>query len=252
MPRRSHRSASSRMWVVRSDGDTFLVPKLAEVVGEVATRPGVEAGGRFVQQEHVRPVQQRLGQFHPPSQSPPESVSTRSRARSPTPRRESMRLRPAVEADATEAVQVAVVQEILHHRELGIQARMLEDHPQMASDVVRLAGHVVVEDGDASAGGEEQRGQNLEEGRLAAAVGSEKAEDLTARDRERDARQRLTRSVAMTKILDHHGGVACSARFETAPGLHLFGGHPSLVCILQRLPSAAMSVHARHCNTGRR
>ena len=46
------------------DGNFFLCPQFVQVEPQVATRAGIKTGGRFIQQQHARPMHQPFGQLH--------------------------------------------------------------------------------------------------------------------------------------------------------------------------------------------
>src|SRR5438128_1237014 len=78
--------------------------------------------------------------------------------------------------------------EVLHDRELGEELRVLEGLDEAGGgDVVRLAaGDVLALPHDAAARRADETGDEVEQRRLSRAVGAEDADDLAARDRERD------------------------------------------------------------------
>ncbi len=134
-------------------------------------------------------MEERLGDLHPPAQPPRELRRPLVDALGQTEALETGG-DPSGEIPAAEAVEMPLMDQVLADGELEIEAGALEDDAEPAADLPRLRGEVGAEDVDRAALRPGQRGENAEQGRLAAAVGSEEAEDLPRRHLEVDPRQR--------------------------------------------------------------
>src|SRR6187549_1679400 len=88
---------------------------------------------------------------------------------------------------------MSLMDEVLAHGELKVEARVLEDHAEPAAHLGRLGPEVGAEDADGAFVRMGQGGEDTEQGRLAAAVGPEEAEDLPRHYGKIDPRERLPR-----------------------------------------------------------
>src|SRR2546423_5594110 len=102
--------------------------------------------------------------------------------------------------------------EIFHHGQFGIEARILEDHAEARANALGFPREIVAEHARSALAGPTQRREDLEQSRLAAAVGAEQSEDLAALDGKADSPQRFALAVAVTEVGDldrrGHGGTA--------------------------------------------
>jgi hypothetical protein len=176
---RSHRSASSRRWV--------------------APGPGVETRRRLVEQQDLRPVEERLGQFHPPLQAPRELLDAVAH---PVLQSEPGQFLadPLLQPGARQPVQVAMVEQVFADRQLSIETGRLEDDADPAAD-----GAVADVDAGHARGarrGSQRRGEDLEQRGLAAAVRADEAEHFARTHREGDAVQRRPFAVAVSQALN--------------------------------------------------
>jgi len=105
-----------------------------------------------------------------------------------------------------QAVEVPVVAEVLGHRELRVEARALEDHPQAHPHRARLVGQIPAQHPHGSPGRRHEGGEDLEEGRLAASIRPEETKDLSAGYGKGDAGERFPSPVQVTQVLDLDGG----------------------------------------------
>ena len=92
----------------------------------------------------------------------------------------------SLELAAADPVEPAVMLQVLEHRQFAVDARMLKDHAHLAANLDGVAGEVAAEHSCASGLKRNQRRKKAEQRGLAAAVGTEEAEYLAARDREAD------------------------------------------------------------------
>jgi hypothetical protein len=115
---------------------------------------------------------------------------------------------------AAEAVQMALSAQVFVHGESFVETLRLEDHAHVAAHGGGVALHVVARDDGVALGGHHHGGEDAEEGRFAAAVGTKQAEDLAFFHFETDARESDAVTVSMGKILnlDHRPGLSRSIR----------------------------------------
>ncbi len=99
---------------------------------KVAARGRIEAGGGFVHQQHLRAVQQRLGDFHAAPQAAGERLhQVLAAVGKPQPLHGALH---AVAQDrAAQPVQMALRAQVLLHGERLVQALRLEDHAHLAA-----------------------------------------------------------------------------------------------------------------------
>ena len=95
--------------------------KARERVDEVAARSGIEPGGRLVEEENLRAVEQRLGDLGAACEASRERLDEVVRAVQDGEAPERLR-QAAREASAREAVERALYEEVLAHRELPVEA----------------------------------------------------------------------------------------------------------------------------------
>src|SRR5208282_4878172 len=89
--------------------------------------------------------------------------------------------------------------EILADRQLAVETRMLKDDAKAAAHRGGLAREIVAEQARAARLNRRQRREQFEQRGLAAAVGSEEAEDFAAGNRERHVSESLPIAVAKAK-----------------------------------------------------
>src|SRR5205823_528877 len=98
----------------------------------------------LVEQQEARLVEERLGDLHPPAQPARKLLHPLIRAlRQPEPLQTGGD--PPVQIPSTEAIQMPLVDEVLAHGELNIEARALEDDAEPAPDLPRLGDEVGAE-----------------------------------------------------------------------------------------------------------
>ena len=92
--------------------------------------------------------------------------------------------------------------QILGDREVLVEAKTLRHVADLQADPRCVADDVEPQAGAAAAVGLHQPAQHPDRGGFAAAVGAEKAADLTRRYREREAVDNLARAVTLVQIVD--------------------------------------------------
>ena len=99
-------------------------------------------------------------------------------------------------------LQMPLVDHVLAHRQLRVEARRLEDDSDSSTDVVGAPDDVVSRHGGAPVARVQQGRQDAEEGGLPAAVRPEQAEDLPAPHLERQAVEGAGFAVRVSEVLD--------------------------------------------------
>ena len=191
----------SRMQRVRTSTPTSQLSFQSHPHQKVAPRTRVEPGARLIEQQHGRFVEQRFGQLRAALQSSRELLDALGGALG-EPQTLQHGLRASLEPCAVQAVQVAVASQVLMHRELVVEARVLEDDTEVAADRGRCEVQGIAEDVGRASGCWHQRRQDFEECGLAATVGPEQSEDLAARDAEAHVVECDARSVHVAEVLD--------------------------------------------------
>src|SRR5579883_188677 len=175
--RRSHRSASSRMWVV----SRMVTPSRSRSSSMWRERSRRAAGSRA--------VEQRLGDFDAAAEAAGEGLDDVAAA---VLQAEPLggELDALAERCAAQAVQMALGTEVLLDGEGFIEALALENHADVAADGGGVADHIVTGQHGAAGGGDHHGGEDAEERGFAAAVGAEKTEDRLCALRTRHPRAR--------------------------------------------------------------
>ena len=160
------------------DGHPLVAGEMGDLVPERGPALDVEAGGRLVEEEDPRAVQQREGEVEPALH--PAGVA----ADLPVGRvREADPLDQLVAALGALGLRHAVERALQAHVLAGGQVRVERGLLEGGADRVANGGALLddVEAGDAGAprGGREEGGEHVDRGRLAGAVRAEEAVDLT-------------------------------------------------------------------------
>src|SRR5271166_176908 len=100
-----------------------------------------------------------------------------------------------LELPAGDSVKPSVMLQVLQHGKFAVDARMLKHHAHPAANLDGVTGEVAAEHARAAGLNRNQRRKNSEQRGLAAAIGTEEAEHLPARDREAYIAQRLTLTI---------------------------------------------------------
>ena len=190
-------------------------------VPHLAAGARVEAGGRLVEEDQRWPGDQAGGQVEPAAHAAGERRDRLGRGLGEVElleqRRGGRARRPAVDV-----LETGEEQEVLGRGQVLVDGGVLPGHAEQLADDVGLPAYVVTEDLGAAAVDGEQRGEHLEHGGLAGAVGTEDAEDLAAPYLEVD----VVDGAVVTEVLDQalsqdrrcgvvHGSTVGGAGFTT-------------------------------------
>ena len=185
------------------DGDALGVSQRAQLRQEVPAGRRVEPGARLVEEQDGGPRKEPLGELDAAPEPPRQPLRELPRALG-EPELDEKHVDALGELGTAQAVEPAVMAEVLLDGELAVDARVLEDDAEPAAHRVRRARHVVTEDAGGTAVGRQEGGEDTEEGALAATVRAEETEQLAARHGERHAGERLTSPEAAAQIYDLH------------------------------------------------
>ena len=161
----------------------------------------VDAGGRLVENQELRLVNERARERQPPLLSPRDLRVFAVRVR-----RQSKPVEQHVGAlgDGL-SVQTIVARgkdEHVAQREIAIEIELLRRESDEPARLAPLALVVVAEDANAAAARAGQTDDRVDRGRLTGAVRSQKAEELAGADAQRDAVDRYDAAIALNEALD--------------------------------------------------
>src|SRR2546428_360123 len=108
--------------------------------------------------------------------------------------------------------------QVLLHREIAVQRRLLEDEADAATGLEVIAYDVVSGDTRRAPSGTQQRGEQMDGGRLAGAVGPEEPEELALPHLEVEVVERADRAEVFAEAagFDRGGGHSCAASAREA------------------------------------
>ena len=146
-------------------------------------------------------VQQSLGQFQPPLHAAGEGLSFFFGAiRQSHP---AQHFRDAgLQGRAAQTVEMALMLKILRRSQFDINALLLEDDADFASESRRIGGNIVPLNHRVAGRRNHQGRKDAKQGRLAAAIRSQQPEQFRGAHIERHAIQRRAPFIAMYHILD--------------------------------------------------
>ena len=111
-------------------GDSFFVTQNRQILPQIAPRPRIEPGGRLIQQENRRMMQQSLGQFQPALHAAGKCFSLFSR-RDPPGRRGPASPYPSLQSRAVQSVEMSLVHQVFRRCQLYVDALCLKHHADL-------------------------------------------------------------------------------------------------------------------------
>ena len=156
----------------------LLVAQRLQILPEIAPCAGIEAGGRFIEQQHSGMVQQSFSQLDTPLHSAGKSFNEFLGAIREANAREDF-MNALLQRGPAQSVKMSLMPKILVGGELQINALRLKDHADLPPQARRFLRRIVAHDRSAARAWKHQGGENPEERGLAAAVGTEQAEQLS-------------------------------------------------------------------------
>jgi hypothetical protein len=155
----------------------------------------------LVQEQDPRGVQERARNLQPALHAAGEGLRLLAAA---VPQLEfpQQRLVATAPLPSRHGVQRGVQFHVLLRGQHAVEAGILEHDAEAPARLVRMGGHVQPVDADAAAGGLQQRGQHLDGGGLAGAVGPQEGEYLAASHREIEAAHGLEGAEGAHQPLD--------------------------------------------------
>ena len=162
----------------------------------------VEPGGRLVEEEHARFVDQRRGEVEPALHAARVGADAAVGGGGQVdPLEQVVGAAPAL--GGGDALQGRLQADQLAAGHQRVERRFLQGDADRAPHRPRLLDHVVAGDRGAAAGRQQQRRQHPHRGRLAGAVGAEEAVDLALLDGDVDALHREHLVEGALQSLDH-------------------------------------------------
>src|ERR1043166_8465346 len=218
----------------RQDEGLALHRQPAHPLPDQVARLRVEAGGGLVQEKHLRVIHQGAREGEPALHAAGERVDLR--ALPPGEARE-LEQRPGARPDLArrQAEVAAVHEEVLGHREVGVQVVGLRHHPDAQPRLARPPRHRLAEQLDVAGIRRDQAKAQPQRGRLAGAVGPEQTEALPGRHGEVHAAHDLQRAERLAQGANLENGhfqfevtivrSTCSLRWKkwSAPGTRTTG-----------------------------
>src|SRR5271170_5856207 len=113
-------------------GDMFLVAQRPQVLPEIASRAGIEAGSGLIEQQHSGMMQQSLGQFDAALHAAGKSFHELFGAIGEADAAEDF-LNPVLQGGAAQTVEMSLMPEILVGGEFEVDALGLEDDADLAA-----------------------------------------------------------------------------------------------------------------------
>ncbi len=196
--------------------DPVLARQAVDVGDDGLAGRHVQAHGRLVEQQQPRPVQQRAGDLDPAAVAAVEPAHPLARALGHAQAAE-LGLDARQAFGPAQAVQRGVVEQVLAHREVEIQRRLLEHHPHACQRPARVAAQFRALDPDLALGAFVEPGDQREQRGLAGPVGAQQHLELAGAEAHRDLVQRALAAEAETKSGDLEGGGRVGGHFCPLP-----------------------------------
>ncbi len=183
----------------------------------------IEAGGRLVQKDQVRIIDQRPRQTQPPPHAPGQLADTRPRFCFERGERQQLR-QPRTQLGVAQAEVTTKDQQVLFHREVGIEAVELRHHPHTQAGLPGRLRHGLPHQPNLPAIRPRQAEAKLNGGGFSGAVRADDAVTLAARQPQTQAIDYLQLPIAFIDLIEfkQHGGRGCIGQAGSA---FWHGGH---------------------------
>src|SRR5262247_1503260 len=181
---RSQRSASFMKWVERKI-DAVIAGEIDQRAPERVARDRIDARSRLVEDEKGRPVQHRHGELQPLLDAERQAFRPRVRHVLQIVPLQQL-LDPASDLICRQMVETRMQIEILPNGELAVERKRLRHVADVAPRLHVVGAHRLSEQFRRAFGYRQEPRQHLHGGCLAAAVRTEEAKDLAARDAKAD------------------------------------------------------------------
>src|SRR5262252_2375567 len=168
--------------------DMFLITEHGKILPEIAARTRIKPGRRFVQKQHAGMMQETFGQLNAALHAPGERFNLIS-GPFKQPDAAQYLLDPRLQAAALQAIQVALMPQILVRGKLWVHTLCLKHDPNALPQGGRLANDIEAQDLGSARTGHHQCGKNPEKSGLAAAVGTEQTEQFSRANLKRNPGQ---------------------------------------------------------------
>ena len=179
--------------------------QLLDDVPQVAAAGRVEPGGRLVEEQHRRAVDERGGQVEPPAHAARVGASRPVGGVAEAEPLEQL-VGPGPDDAPGQVREPADEAQVLAAGQVLVDRGVLAGEADALANGLGVAGHVDAEHLGPAVVGLEDGGEDAHGRRLAGAVGSEQAEHRAGRHGEVDAGQRLDGAEALGEALDPDGG----------------------------------------------
>src|ERR1700682_117322 len=177
----------------------FFIAQGLQVLPQVPSRPRVQSGRRFVQQQDSRVMQQTVGQLDAPLHASGECLYAFRGSVGQSNATQNFS-HPCLQARSAQAIQMSLMPEILIGGELPIDALRLEYHSNLPTYLGGVLCRIASHHERTTGAGYHQRGKNPEERRLSAAIRTQQAKQLRRTHLERNSIQGGTVLVSMYKV----------------------------------------------------
>ena len=185
-------------------GDGALRAHRQHQLDEIAAALRVEPDRRLVHQQQARLVQQRARKLDPAAVAAGELRGLVVGALGEAEPCQLL-LDARLGDRARNAVQAGMEQKIGGDGELEVERRLLEDDAEPRQRRHRIARHVVAHHLDAAGIGGEQAGEQLEQRRLAGAIGAEQGDELAGMGGQADAVDGADRAIGLDDVVQQQG-----------------------------------------------
>ena len=178
-------SASSRYCVVRKTRDALAAREAVDLLPERGSALDVETGGRLVEEENARAVDERHREVEPALHAARVAADPAvGRLREADPREQLVRARQAL--GAGQRLERRLEPQVLAAGEERVERRLLERRPDLRSTFEPFRGDVEARDARRALGRRQERRQHVDGRRLPGPVRPEEPVDLAGRDGEVD------------------------------------------------------------------